>query len=74
MDEAKLHHGVALIEVSDPLLLTEIESDSILKRFIGERLSEHCIAVRPEACAEVIHRLQALGHMPSVMNGIQHQG
>jgi hypothetical protein len=62
----KLHDGIAVIEVSDPILLTEIESDSILAPYLGERLSECCIAVQPQAVQDVVRRLQTLGHMPKV--------
>lgn len=62
------HSGVALIEVRDPFLLTEIENDSALQPFLGERLSDRCIAVQPQAVPEIMRRLHAMGHMPS-MNG-----
>ena len=63
----KLHRGIALIEVNDPLVLTEIESDTALSAFLGERLSECCIAVQPQAIPEIVGRLKALGHMPRVV-------
>lgn len=66
MTRYKLHEGVAVIEVTDPLLLTEIESDPGLQPFLGDRLSETCIAVQPQAIQEVTRRLQSLGHMPRV--------
>jgi hypothetical protein len=66
MNQSKLHSGVALIEVSDPLVLTEIESDTALQPFLGARLSETCIAVEPQSIQDVLRRLQALGHMPRV--------
>lgn len=66
--EAKLHKGVALIEVSDPLMLREIESDAALQAFLGERLSDRCIVVQPQAVSEVVRRLRALGHMPRVLD------
>ena len=67
MGKRKLHHGVAIIEVNDPLVLTEIESDNALSAFLGDRLSDCCIAVQPQAVPEVVKRLQALGHMPRVV-------
>jgi len=67
MGKRKLHHGVAIIEVNDPLVLTEIESDNALSAFLGERLSDCCIAVQPQAVPEIVKRLQALGHMPRVV-------
>ncbi len=66
MQEIKLHKGVAIIEVTDSYVLTEIESDSAIQRFLGERLSDRCIAVQPQAVSEVVRRLQSLGHMPRV--------
>jgi len=66
MHQSKLHSGVALIEVSDPLILTEIESDSALQPFLGARLSDNCIAVEPQSIHDVVRRLQALGHLPRV--------
>jgi len=63
----KVHKGIALIEVQDPLLLEEIERDPVLKAFLGERLSERCIAVQPQAVEDVVKRLQTLGHMPRVL-------
>ncbi|GMU93638.1 MAG: hypothetical protein AMXMBFR4_26960 [Candidatus Hydrogenedentota bacterium] len=66
MKPVKLHDGIAIIEVSDPILLTEIESDSTLLPYLGERLSECCIAVQPQAVQDVVRRLQTLGHMPKV--------
>jgi len=62
----KVHKGIALLEVQDPLVLEEIERDSTLKAFLGERLSERCIAVQPQAVEDVVKRLQALGHMPKI--------
>lgn len=67
MKTRKLHSGVALIEVKDPLLLTEIESDPSLQPFLGRRLSERCVAVQPGAVAQIARRLRALGHMPRVL-------
>jgi hypothetical protein len=59
---------VALIEVSDPLVLMEIENDSSLQPFLGQRLSELCVVVQPEAVPQVVRRLQGLGHMPRVVD------
>lgn len=67
MAKRKAHMGVALVEVSDPLLLTEIENDATLRAFVGERVSDCCVAVQPQAVEEVVKRLQALGHMPRVI-------
>ena len=67
MEGAKLHSGLALIEVNDPLILIEIESDPTLQMYLGERLSPLCVAVQPQAIQEVVTRLQALGHMPKVI-------
>ena len=66
MEQLKLHDGVAIIEVTDPLILTEIESDAGLRPFLGERLSDLCITVQPQAIQEVTKRLQSLGHLPRV--------
>lgn len=66
MKERKLHEGVAVIEVTDPLILTEIEADAGLQPFLGERLSDTCIAIQPQAIQEVSRRLQSLGHLPRV--------
>ena len=68
MNELKLHERLAIIEVVDPLILTEIESDTDLHPFLGERLSDRCIAVQPQAVPEVTKRLRALGHMPRVLD------
>jgi len=35
MRDVKLHSGLAIIEVSDPFLLTEIESDASLQRLVA---------------------------------------
>lgn len=67
MQGLKLHDGVALIEVDSPLLLTEIESDPALRAHLGDRLSDTCVAVQPQALQQVIQRLQTLGHMPRVV-------
>ena len=67
MRDVKLHSGLAIIEVSDPLLLTVIESDPALQRLVGERLSDRCLAMQPQAVAEVVARLKAMGHMPRVV-------
>lgn len=67
MPETKLHRGVALIEVNDPVILAEIESDTALQPFLGQRLSDCCIAVEPQSVADVVRRLQAMGHMPRVV-------
>lgn len=67
MTRVKVHDGVALVEVIDPLVLTEIESDSALQPFLGERLSDCWIAVQPQALPEVVRRLQSLGHLPKVV-------
>lgn len=64
--QPKLHKGIALVEVQDPLVLEEIERDPSLKAFLGERLSDRCIAVQPQAVEDVVQRLQALGHMPRI--------
>ena len=66
MNQVKLHDGIAIIEVTDPLILTEIESDAGLQPFLGDRLSDSCITVQPQAIQEVTRRLQSLGHMPRV--------
>jgi hypothetical protein len=68
VEQRKLHSGVALIEVSDPMVLTEIESDQSLQPFLGQRLSERCVAVQPEAIPHIVRRLQGLGHMPRVVD------
>jgi hypothetical protein len=62
-----LHRGTGLIEVSDPLLLAEIENDDALKPFLGDRLTERCIAVQPQAVMDVVRRLRHMGHMPRVI-------
>ncbi|MBI4560302.1 MAG: hypothetical protein HY706_22160 [Candidatus Hydrogenedentes bacterium] len=64
----KLHSGVALIEVAEPWLLTEIENDAELEPFLGLRLSDRCIAIQAQAIPDVTRRLQALGHMPKVLD------
>ena len=69
MTNVKLHTGIALIEVKDPVLLAEIENDPFLSRFIGEALSETCLVVQPQAIPEVVERLRVLGHMPRVVEG-----
>jgi len=66
MKPYKLHEGVAIIEVTDSLLLTEIESDPGLQPFLGDRLSDTCISVQPQAIQEVTRRLLSLGHLPRV--------
>ncbi|GMV93232.1 MAG: hypothetical protein AMXMBFR82_30100 [Candidatus Hydrogenedentota bacterium] len=66
MNGPKLHDGVALIEVTDPLVLTEIENDAVVQPFLGERLSPTCVAVQPQAVPDVVRRLQSLGHLPRV--------
>jgi hypothetical protein len=63
----KLHRGAALIEVRDPMVLTEIESDSALQPFLGERLSDTCVAVQPQAVPDILRRMQSLGHLPMVV-------
>ena len=68
MNKTKLHEGVALIEVSDPLLLTEIENDPVIRPYLGERISDCCVPVMPHAVAEVQRRLQALGHLPTCIH------
>lgn len=68
MAQRKLHRGIALIEVTDPFILTEIESDAVLQRFLGERLSDTWVAVQPQAVPEVMRRLQSMGHMPRVVD------
>lgn len=67
MKDLKVHLGVALIEVNDPVLLAEIENDGALRAVIGERLSDYCIVVQPAAVQEVVKRLRALGHMPRLI-------
>ena len=67
MRDVKLHSGLAIIEVSTPFLLAEIESDATLQRLVGDRLSDRCVAVQPQAVTEVVARLKALGHMPRVL-------
>ncbi len=67
MENLKLHSGVALIEVSDPLILEEIQNDAVLEPYLGDRLSDTCIVVQPQGVAEVVRRLQSLGHMPRVI-------
>ncbi|MCP4644128.1 MAG: hypothetical protein GY851_27035, partial [bacterium] len=49
-----------------PMLLAEIENDPTLRAFVGDRLSDGCIAVQPQAVPEVVARLKALGHLPRV--------
>lgn len=68
MNQRKLHSGVSLIEVADSLILTEIENDAVLQPLLGERLSDTCIAIQPQAVPEVVRRLQSLGHMPMVID------
>ena len=67
MPQTKLHSGIALIEVSEPMILAEIESDSALQPYLGERLSDTCIAVEPQSVQDVVRRLQSMGHMPRVV-------
>ncbi len=69
MAKTKLHEGVTLIEVADPLLLTEMENDPVIRPFLGERLSDRCVAVMSQGLVEVQRRLQALNHMPTLING-----
>jgi hypothetical protein len=66
MRKPKCHEGIALIEVSDPLVLTEIESDPQLQAFLGDRLEDCWVAVQPHAVPEILKRLKALGHLPKV--------
>jgi hypothetical protein len=66
MNTLKLHSGIAIIEVNDPLVLTEIENDPTLQPYLGQRLSDRCVAVLPDAVPQVVRRLQLLGHMPRV--------
>ncbi|HRI87280.1 MAG TPA: hypothetical protein PLJ47_18025 [Candidatus Hydrogenedentes bacterium] len=66
MKRYKVHEGIAIIEVTDPLILMEIESDQGLQPFLGDRLSSTCIAVQPQAIQEVTRRLQSLGHLPRI--------
>ncbi|MFA6245227.1 MAG: hypothetical protein WC655_30070 [Candidatus Hydrogenedentales bacterium] len=66
MTGQKLHAGLAIIEVTDSMLLTEMENDPQIEKHLGERLSDRCIAVQPQAVGEVVRRLQALGHLPRV--------
>lgn len=66
MKRLKLHRNAALIEAADPLVLTEITSDPALQPFLGEKLSDTCVVVQPQAAPEVVQRLRALGHMPCV--------
>ncbi|NUM56073.1 MAG: hypothetical protein HUU46_20730 [Candidatus Hydrogenedentes bacterium] len=67
MKQLKVHDGVAVVEVTDPLLLTEMESDMALRPFLGQRISDTCIVVQPQAIQEVTRRLQSLGHLPRVI-------
>lgn len=67
MRGTKLHRGVALIEVREPHLLAEIESDPVLSPFLGDRISSCCIAVQPQAVPEVLRRLRSLGHLPQLV-------
>lgn len=68
MTKTKLHEGIAIIEVADPILLTEIENDPVIQPYLGERLSDRCIAVLPQAVGDVQRRLQALNHIPTVVH------
>lgn len=63
----KVHRGIAIIEVNDPLILTEIENDAALRPFLGDRLSESCIAVQPQAVTDIMTRLKSLGHLPRIV-------
>ena len=67
MENLKLHTGVALIEVTDPLLLEEMQNDAVLEPYLGDRLSDTCIVVQAQGVTEVVKRLQSLGHMPRVI-------
>lgn len=66
MKKPKCHEAIALIEVSDPLVLTEIENDSQMQAYLGDRLDERWVAVQPQAVPEILKRLKALGHLPKV--------
>ena len=44
-----------------------IESDAALQPILGDRLSDRCVVVQAQAVDEAVRRLQALGHMPSVV-------
>ncbi|MBN2309832.1 MAG: hypothetical protein JXR94_12720 [Candidatus Hydrogenedentes bacterium] len=66
MKAVKMHRGIALIEVADPLLLAEIENDARLQPVLGERLSDRCIAAQPQAVPDILARLRTLGHMPRI--------
>ncbi|MBX7257451.1 MAG: hypothetical protein K1Y02_13895 [Candidatus Hydrogenedentes bacterium] len=66
MTGQKLHAGLAIIEVTDSMLLTEMENDPQIEKYLGERLSDLCVAVQPQAVPEVVRRLQSLGHLPRV--------
>ena len=66
MQPYKLHINVALIEVADELVLTEIENDAFLQPFLGERVSSRCVIVQAQAIPDIVRRLQALGHMPQI--------
>ena len=58
-NRVKLHRGVAVIEVDDPLLLTEIENDAMLQPILGDRLSDRCIVVQAQSINDAVRRLQA---------------
>jgi len=68
MNRPKIHDGVALIEVDDPMMLAEITSDASLAGHLGECLSDRCVVVHPNGVSEVVKRLQSLGHMPRVID------
>jgi hypothetical protein len=67
MKKTKVHRGVGVVYVTDPMLLTEMENDSALQPFLGERLGELSIAVQSQAIPDVVRRLRAMGHMPRVL-------
>ncbi len=67
MKRRKLHSGVALVHVNDPMVLAEIESDASLQPYLGQRLSDTCVAVEPHAVPDISRRLQSLGQLPRVV-------
>lgn len=64
-----LHTHLALIEVSDPLLLTELKADGKIGSLILGQLSDRIAIVAASEAERLIQRLVKAGHLPRVVRG-----
>jgi len=65
----KLHSGVSLVRVGEPILAEEMLARKTLARHILGRLSDTVLLLAPGSAQAVLDELKRMGHSPRLVKG-----